>query len=396
MSGPLSGVVIADFAQLAQGPFATQILGDLGADIIKIEPPKGDWMRYFAYGNLYPAGESVSYLAFNRNKRSITLNLKIPKGVEVAKRLVTKADVVVENFRPGVMERLGLGYDTLSQLNPRLIYCASSGFGPSGPYAKRAGQDLLIQAMTGFLSLNGRQGEPPVPAAVGVADLVTGLHIVYGVIAALYSREQTGQGQRVDACLLNSLLGLQIQELTAYLNSNIQPARSKTGIPNPWLGAPYGLYKTADGYIAIAMNSVKKLADLVGLAGYEDEEYESNNVIQKRDEISVDFAAIFLQKTTAEWLEVLLAEDIWCGPVYKYADVEQDPQIAANEMLISYEHPTAGTVRTVGIPVKFQGTPGTIARPAPQLGEHTDEILREFGGYTPAEIRELRHEQAFG
>jgi crotonobetainyl-CoA:carnitine CoA-transferase CaiB-like acyl-CoA transferase len=144
------------------------------------------------------------------------------------------------------------------------------------------------------------------------------------------------------------------------------------------------------------MNSVKKLADLVGLAGYEDEEYESNNVIQKRDEISVDFAAIFLQKTTAEWLEVLLAEDIWCGPVYKYADVEQDPQIAANEMLISYEHPTAGTVRTVGIPVKFQGTPGTIARPAPQLGEHTDEILREFGGYTPAEIRELRHEQAFG
>ena len=201
MAGPLEGVVIADFIQLAQGPVATQILGDLGAEIIKIEPPKGDWMRHFSLRELYLAGESVSSLSFNRNKRSIAVDLKAGAGLEVVKRLVAKADVVIENFRPGVMDRLGLGYKTLDQLNPRLVYCASCGFGQTGPYVTRPGQDLLIQSMSGITVLTGNLDDLPASTIVGIADLTASQLIVYGVCAALFSRERTGKGQRVDVNL---------------------------------------------------------------------------------------------------------------------------------------------------------------------------------------------------
>ena len=201
MAGPLEGVVIADFIQLAQGPVATQILGDLGAEIIKIEPPKGDWMRHFSLRELYLAGESVSFLSFNRNKRSIAVDLKAGAGLEVVKRPVAKADVVIENFRPGVMDRLGLGYKTLDQLNPRLVYCASCGFGQTGPYVTRPGQDLLIQSMSGITVLTGNLDDLPASTIVGIADLTASQLIVYGVCAALFSRERTGKGQRVDVNL---------------------------------------------------------------------------------------------------------------------------------------------------------------------------------------------------
>lgn len=386
MAGPLDGVVIADFTQLAQGPFATQILGDMGADILKIEPPKGDWMRAFSYSNVYAAGESISFISFNRNKRSIALNLKDERGLAVARRIVAHADVVVENFRPGVMDRIGLGYEALAAVNPRIIYCASSGFGATGPYLTRPGQDLLIQAMTGGLFLTGRRDDPPTPVAVGIADLVTSQHIVYAITAALYSRERTGRGQRVDTNLYNALLALHIQELTAFLNGAGLPERSTTGIPNPYLGAPYGLYHTVDGYIAIAMNPVNQVARLLGVSGYE--EVESKNQIEGRDEIRGVFARAFATRTTEEWLAILLAEDIWCSPVYSFREVEHDPQVAENEMLVSYEHPSAGTIRTVGIPVKFAGTPSAIHLPAPRLGEHSAAILRE-AGYSDDEVADL-------
>ncbi len=394
MSGPLTGLVVVDLSQLAQGPFATQILGDLGAEIIKVEPPKGDWMRFFALGNLYKAGESGSFLSFNRNKRSINIDLKKPEGLAVVKRLIEKADVVVENFRPGVMDRLGLGYETLKENNPRLIYCASSGYGQTGPYRDRPGQDLLLQAMTGLPHLNGRKQDPPTPVGVGAADLVAAQHIVYGVLAALYNRDKTGYGQRVDVSLYNSLLALLIQELTTHMNGGIWEDRSETGIPCPYLGAPYGLYQTSDNWIAIAMNPVNQLARLIGVAGYE--AIDSKNQMENRDDIQRVFARAFLQKTTAEWLEILLAEDIWCAPLYTFDDVEKDPQVAENEMIVSYAHPTAGTVRTVGIPVKFEGTPGSIERPAPLLGQHSVEILREWGGYSEAEIQSLLAKEVVG
>jgi len=394
MSGPLQGVVILDFTQLVQGPFATQIFGDMGADIIKVEPVKGDWTRHFALNNLYVNGESVSFLGFNRNKRSITLDLKKPEGVEVAKTLARKADVVVENFRPGVMDRLGIGYEVLADLNPRLIYCASSGYGQTGPYVTRPGQDLLIQAMTAIPTLTGPDGGEPIVPGVSLADLSAGLHIVYGVLAALYHREQTGFGQRVDVNLFSSLLTFLTQEMSLFLNGGPGPQRSSSGIPNPYTGAPYGLYKTSDGYIAVGMNPLNKFASLAGISGYED--ISSNNVMENRDAIRADLARGFVHKTTAEWLEILLKADIWCAPLLTLEGVEHDPQVAANEMIVAYEHPTAGTIRGMGMPVKFSDTPAQVTRPAPLKGEHTAELLVEFGGYSPDEIAQLRADGVFG
>jgi crotonobetainyl-CoA:carnitine CoA-transferase CaiB-like acyl-CoA transferase len=390
MGGPLSGLVIADFAQLAQGPFATQILGDLGADIIKIEPLTGDWMRHWSMANLFIGGESASFLSFNRNKRSIALNLKHPAGKEVAFRLVERADVVLENFRPGVMERLGLGYDTLAERNPRIIYCASSGWGQTGPYLKRPGQDLLVQAMAGVGYLNGNADDPPQGVAVGIADFTAGFHIVYGILAALYARERTGRGQRVDVNLFNSILNLHTQELSLYLNGAGLPQRSRSNIPGAYLGAPYGFYQTKDGFLAIAMNPLNKLAALIGVDGYED--HPESQIMEGRDEVRADFQRGFLTKTTQEWLEILLAEDIWCAPVNTYADLERDPQVAENEMIVEWEQPGAGRVRGVGIAVKFEDTPGEITRHAPVLGEHTGEILKEVAGYSDDQIRELQEQ----
>jgi crotonobetainyl-CoA:carnitine CoA-transferase CaiB-like acyl-CoA transferase len=388
MTGPLAGLVVADFAQLAQGPFATQMLGDLGAEIIKIEPIKGDWMRHWSMANHFIEGEGASFLSFNRNKRSIAIDLKNPRGKEVALRLIDRADVVIENFRPGVMDRLGLGYETLAARNSRLIYCASSGWGQTGPYVTRPGQDLLVQAVAGVGYLNGNADEPPQGIGVGVADFTAGFHIVYGVLAALYARDHTGRGQRVDVNLLNSIMNLHIQELSLYLNGAGLPVRSRSNIPGAYLGAPYGFYETADGYIAIAMNPIDKLARLVGITGYED--HPESQIMEGRDEVRADFQKGFLRKSTQEWLDLLLAEDVWCAPVNDFAAVEADPQVRENEMIVAWEHPQAGTVRGVGIPVKFSDTPGEIRRHAPILGEHTEEILREFAGYGEDEVRELQ------
>ena len=394
MAGPLAGLVVADFAQLAQGPFATQMLGDLGAEIVKIEPMKGDWMRHWSMANFFIEGAGASFLSFNRNKRSIAIDLKHPRGKEAALRIIDRADVLIENFRPGVMDRLGLGYETLAERNPRLVYCASSGWGQTGPYVSRPGQDLLVQAVAGVGYLNGDADGPPQGIGVGVADFTAGFHIVYGVLAALFAREQTGRGQRVDVSLLNSILNLHIQELSLYLNGAGLPVRSRSNIPGAYLGAPYGFYETADGYIAIAMNPVAKLAQLVGIDGYEDR--PESQIMEGRDQVRADFQKGFLAKTTQEWLDILLAEDIWAAPVNDFAAVEQDPQIRENEMIVEWEHPKAGTVRGIGIPVKYSETPGEIRRHAPLLGEHTAEILSELGGYGEEEIHELRVARAVG
>jgi len=392
MSGPLEGVVVADFTQLMQGPFATQILGDLGADIIKIEPPKGDWSRGFSLLELYKNGESVSFLTFNRNKRSIAVDLKTTAGLEVVRRIVARADVVVENFRPGVMDRLGIGYEALRQINPRLIYCASCGYGQTGPYAERPGQDLLIQAMSGMTVLTGNRDDLPSATVAGIADLATSQMIVYGILAALFNRERRGEGQRVDVNLYNALLSMYIQEFSNFMNGGGIPERSEHGYPNPYVGAPYGIYLTADKYIAIAMNPINKLARLFGIDKYQD--VGGQNVFEREDEIAADFAAALATKTTQEWLDILLAEDVWCAPVYNFADVQNDPQVAVNEMVVSYEHPHAGTVQALGIPVKFQGTPGSVRRPAPILGQHSVEILREVAGCDDDEIQRLLEQRA--
>lgn len=386
-NGPLAGIRILDFCQLAQGPFATQILGDMGADIIKIEPIKGEWMRAFSLNNHYLNGESLSFLTMNRNKRSVALDLKKPAALEAVKSMVTKVDAVIENFRPGVMDRLGLGYETLRQINPRLVYCASCGLGHEGPYVKRPGQDMLIQAMSGLAMLNGRDGESPSPAPYGAADFSTGLHIVYAVLAAIIRAQRDGLGQKIDLNLWSSLLHVLCQEVNTYLNGGGLPVRPSSAIGSPYLGSPYGIYPTKDSHIALGMNPLNKVARLIGAPGYE--EVSSSNVMENRDAIHDNLASFFTARTTAEWLEVLLADDIWCAPVNSFAQLETDPQIAANRILEEYDHPVAGRIRTVGSPTQFSRTPTAIRRPPPGLGEHTEEILRELGGLTQEEINNL-------
>ena len=379
--GPLKDMIVADFSQLAQGPWATQMLGDMGADIIKIEPETGDWMRHYSYGNLYPDGESISFLSFNRNKRSIALNLKDPRGKKAAIDIIAKSDILVENFRPGVMDRLGLGYDDMIKKNPKLVYCSSSGYGSSGPYLHRPGQDLLAQSISGTAALNGLKGQMPMATAVGQADLLTSLFINQSVLAAIYSREKTGKGQKIEANLLNSVVGFHVQEITAYLHSGSNPERSESGIPNPWLGAPYGLYHTKDGYIAIGMNSVQKLAQIVGLPKYDSKKYASNNVIECRDEIRFAFDLVFQMKRTDEWLEILIKEDIWCSQVNTFEEMVKDLQIKHNEMIIEIDHPVLGKVKTTGFPVWFSETPQKIYKPAPLLNGNAKEILKEICSY---------------
>ena len=388
-NGPLKGLVVADFSQLAQGPWATQMLGDMGADIIKIEPKKGDWMRHYAYGNMYPEGESISFVSFNRNKRSIALNLKDEEGSRIAKAIISKADILIENFRPGVMDRLGLGYKEMRSLNKGLVYCSSSGYGASGPYQKRAGQDLLAQSIGGGAALNGKKGEMPVVTAVGQADLLTSLFIVQSVLAAIYSRGNTGKGQKIEANLLNSVVGFHVQEITAYLHKGQNPERSESGIPNPWLGAPYGLYNTKDGYVAIGMNSVQKLAQVVGLEKYNSNTFASNNIIENRDEIRQAFDNVFKTKTTDEWLAILLEHDIWCSQVNAFDEMVEDPQIKHNKMLVEYDHPAIGNVKTTGFPVSFSETPQQIYNPSPLLNEHAEEILKEYCNYSEQEIKQF-------
>lgn len=387
MGGPLEGLRIADFCQLAQGPFSTQILGDLGADVVKIEPIKGDWMRHWSMGNIYLNGHGISYLTLNRNKRSIALDLKDPKGKEVALRIIGASDALTENFRPGVMDRLGLGYETLHALYPELVYVASSGWGQHGPYLGRPGQDLLAQAVSGTTYLQGEAGGPPQATAVGVADFVAGFHIVIGVLAGVYGRDRQHKGQRVDVNLLDSTLHLYIQELAVYLNGGGLPQRSNSGVPNAYLGAPYGLYETKDGYIAIPMNPIGKLAELTGVPGYEG--VTATQDMEHRDQVVEDFRKAFPARTTQEWLDILLPEGIWCAPVQDFEDLEKDPQVAENEMIVEWDHPEAGKVRTTGIAIKFSETPGGVFRHAPLLGEHTAELLREVAGYSDDEIHEL-------
>ena len=374
--GPLSGLRVLDFTALLQGPLATQILGDLGADVVKLEKHAGEWMRQWGIFAARTHGETDAFLAFNRNKRSVEIDLRDPQDRERILELVDLADVVVENFRPGVMDRAGLGYEALRARNPRLIYAASSGYGRTGPYAKRPGQDYLVQALTGAMWLSGRRDDPPLLFGAAVADQFTGLHLVIAILAALEQRRRTGEGQRVDVDLLACMLAIQQQELTVHLNHGQLLDRPVENVGHPGITAPCGVYRTADGYLMLAMCPCPVLAQILGIDWLA--QFDTNEkMLAARDDVHRHLSVHFATATTAHWLELLGKHDVWCAPVQRHADVERDPQVVHRHLIWDVPYADSGRFyRTVGSPFSFSEADVGVRRGAPRSGQHTSEFLQ--------------------
>jgi formyl-CoA transferase len=384
MTLPLDGIRVLDFSQVEMGPVCTQVLGDFGADVIKVERKDvGDISR----GKLLPVeGENPIFLSLNRNKRSLALDLKEQAARDIIYQLIETTDVLVHNFRPDVMARLGLGYEELSRRNPRLIYASGSGFGPTGPYQKKGGQDILGQAMSGMMMTNAPRGGPPFKAGNPIADFTAGMLLVQAVLLALVAREKTGRGQEVYTSLLDGMIASQLQEATYWLN---------TGRSFNWGHLPLGgPYPTKDGYIAmIGAFRPNPLRDLCGVLGIEDLSQDprfssTQQLIEHGPELKEIIAAAFRTRTSAEWLKALEEIDFLCSPVYTIEEALQDPQVQHNQMVIEFDHPQ-GKIRAVGSPIKMVDTPATVRRHPPLLGEHNDEILSELG-YSPEKIEDLR------
>jgi len=387
----LEGVRVLDFTQMMLGPWGTQFLGDMGAEVIKIERPKvGEWERGLAAMGELLNGTSPFFLAMNRNKKSLTLDLKDPRAKVIIYELAKTADLVTENFRPGVLARLGLGYEDLKKINPSIVYVAGSGYGPDGPYVSRPGQDLLIQSLSGIAAQTGRGDDVPTPTATSFVDASTALLLAFSAMVGLFHKARTGQGQRIDVSLFSTAIALQCQELTAFMTLNLHWERSQTGIGAPWLSAPFGIYRTQDGYMALSMASLAVVGEIVGLPILAD--YDTPKLAyEHRDTIRPMIQGKLVTDTTDHWLDKLLARDVWCAKVQDFDDLLTDPQVAHNELLQTIYHPEAGEIRVVGIPVKFSETPGTIRLAPPRVGEHTEQILTDLG-YTPEQIQSLRAE----
>lgn len=387
----LEGVRVLDFTQMMAGPWGTQYLGDMGADIIKVERRvTGDWERGLpAVGKLL-GGDSPFFLTMNRNKKSLTLNLKDKRAVEIIHKLVKTCDVVTQNFRPGVLEKLGLGYEDLKKINPSIVYVSNSGYGPSGPYVNRPGQDLLAQSLSGLVSLGGRSIDPPTPIPISYVDASTAILLAYAVMVGLFHKERTGEGQQIDVSLFNTAIAVQCEQLTAFMNFDELPDRSEAGIANPWIAAPYGIYETSDDYIAIAMNPLTKLGELLELP--ELAEYDDPMVgYTERDKVKTIIEERTRTNTAAHWLGIMEEHDIWCAKVQNYHEVVKDPQVQHNNMIQTVQHHEAGEVKVIGNPVFFSETPPNIRLNPPRVGEHNHAILKELG-YTAEQIETYEQE----
>lgn len=385
--GVLSGYRVLDCSIAMAGPFAAQRLGDLGADVVKVEPTTGEWQRHVAAGGAEGNRVNVSFLSLNRNKRSLAVDLKSPDGKQVLLDLVKTADVFLQNYRPGVAKRLGVDYESLSRINPKLIYVSISGYGEDGPYVHRPGQDLVLQGMSGAMLSAGREGEPPTAAGQYLVDAITAYTAFEGALAALLHRERTGEGQLVQVNMLDAITTIQMQELSVFTVGGKPQNRSAEPHAHVYIRAPYGAFATSDGFIIVAFPKLKTLGEVIG----EDSFLTMNDEVDtwaRRDEIFAKTRDKLKTKTSAEWLELLRAADIWCGPVYGYADLVDDEQIRHNGTFVEYEHPTEGKVKTPGFPIRFSKTPSMVDRGAPVTGQDTRDVLAE-AGYAADKIEAL-------
>jgi crotonobetainyl-CoA:carnitine CoA-transferase CaiB-like acyl-CoA transferase len=369
------------------GPFAAQRLGDLGAEVIKVEPVTGEWQRHVAAGGAKGNEINVSFLSLNRNKKSIAINLKSEEGLKVLKDLVASADVFLQNYRPGVAKRLGVDYETLKSYKNDLVYLSISGYGESGPYVERPGQDMLLQALSGAMMSTGRADQPPTPSGQFLVDAVTAAASSEAVIAALLHRERTGEGQLVTVNMLDVVTTLQMQEISVHTVGKLEQKRSAQPHGHSYIRAPYGVFATSDDYLALAFPSLKQLGELIGedsFLNYDDEIDSWSH----RDEIFEKTQKRLLAKSAKEWLIIFRENGIWAGEVYGYKELVNDPQIAHNGTFVEYDHPTEGHVKTPGFPYKFSQTPAQVYRGAPRVGEDTTEILTGLG-YKAGEIKDL-------
>jgi CoA:oxalate CoA-transferase len=389
---PLSSLLVVDFSQFLAGPSASLRLADLGARVIKIERPgSGDLCRQLYVSNLSLDGDSTLFHSINRNKQSFAADLKNSDDLARVRKLLTHADVMIQNFRPGVIEKIGLGYEAVRVLNPRLVYGEVSGYGNEGPWRNKPGQDLLVQSLSGLPYLNGDAAQPPVPFGLAVADMMAGAHLVQGILATLLRRSVSGAGGKVEVSLLESILDLQFEVLTTYLNDGGKPpVRSAVNNGHAYLGAPYGIYATANGYLALAMGSVVRLGELLdcpALTRYTD----PDSLFDLRDEIKAVLADRLKQGTTEHWLEILEPADVWCSDVLTWDQLFRHEGFKTLAMIQNIDgrvgSKSDSAMRTTRCPIRIDGELLTSSVAAPRVGEHSQNIVEEFDLNRPADKR---------
>lgn len=381
---PLHGLMVLDFSQFLAGPSAALRLSDMGARVIKIERPRtGDLGRQLYISNLTLDGDSTLFHSINRNKQSFAADLKDERDRQLVRELVARADVMIQNFRPGVMERLGLDYKSVSQESPRLVYGEVTGYGNSGPWRDKPGQDLLAQSLSGLPWLNGNADQPPLPFGLAVADLFAGAHLVQGILACLVRRSITGRGGRVEVSLMESILDAQFELLTTFLNDGGKPPRrSALNNANAYLGAPYGIYETADGFLALAMGSVTRLGQLLGcsrLGDYGD----PKSWFDCRDEIKRILALHLKTEATDHWLGILEPADVWCSDVFTWQRLVEHESFKALDMLQEVNCRDGSILRTTRCPIRIDGEIYKSTTGAPRVGQHTDHIRKELNLCAP-------------
>jgi len=377
---PLSGILVLDFSQFLSGSLATLRLADMGARVIKIERPgSGDLGRSLYLSDTDVHGENTLFHAINRNKESYAADLKNPSHLEKLRQLIARADVMVQNFRPGVMERLGFGYDRVSEINSRLVYGIVSGYGNAEAWRERPGQDLLAQARSGIMWLSGDEGDPPTPMALAIADMLAGHNLCEGILACLVRRGVTGRGGLVETSLIEALLDFQFEVLTTHLNDGGRPPR-RSGFRNAhaYLAAPYGVYDTADGYLALAMTHLPTLGKLLDLTALQEMSDQADG-FRRRDEIKRIIAQRLKQHTTEHWLEVLNAADIWCAEVLDWPKLFASQAFQQLGMVQTLRDGGGIEILTTRLPIRVDGSTLTSERLAPRVGQHTETIQKEFG-----------------